>query len=609
MIEAGLAWTVEDVAAGAGRLDQIDDRLLALVACLPLAPLAALTPFLWCSPGTAHRRLTRLCDEGVLWSLTTPLRAQGRPARLLLPTDLGLVILARRVPLEWPTLSDCLGPPRPAPARPLIDLPCRLAVYDLLALLAASRPGPARLDAWEQPWRRALRPSARAVGGLPRAVRLPAGATLSWDGPDGATTRRYLLVPDTGGLALPAMRGTLGRLAEHQAAGAASAMLVIATTTPRRAAAWADLLDRVCQARHLPPLEARVATWSGLRQDGRAADRQSAGQEPVITMERAMVNVAAARVATTRPAVPSRTRLHTQGRCEAGRTAPTAPPGAILAPLDRAVLDLVGRHPFLPTATLADVLGRDVRWARSRRVRLAARGLLRLVSAEEVTPPELARLGLLELTRDGLRCLAAHLGLPLGGAVRHHGLAGGGLGSPVGPRAALLAHLPHTLGADAVFAGLAKAARRHPGGGALVEWRGPAACAHGRLRPDGYGLVRLGQQQHGFFLEFDRGSMRPARLRAKFLAYHRYRASAHAARAYNGFPVVLVVTTGPGPEQRVTQALRAADVGQGMALPVLVTTVGLLDAVASGPLGPVWRTATDPARRRAWSPNGTPSLS
>jgi hypothetical protein len=263
--EAGFAWTVEDVAANAGRLDPADERLLALVACLPLAPLAALTPFLWCSPGTAHRRLTRLCDEGLLWSLTTPLRAQGRPARLLLPTDLGLAVLARRVPLEWPTLSDCLGPPRPAPARPPIDLPRRLAAYNLLALLAASRPGPARLDAWEQPWRRALPPSARAVAGLPRAVRLPAGATLSWDGPDGATTGRYLLVPDTGGLALPAMRGTLGRLAEHQAQGGSRATLVIATTTPRRAAAWADLLERVCQARRLPLLGATVATWSDLR--------------------------------------------------------------------------------------------------------------------------------------------------------------------------------------------------------------------------------------------------------------------------------------------------------------------------------------------------------
>jgi hypothetical protein len=75
-----------------------------------------------------------------------------------------------------------------------------------------------------------------------------------------------VLVPDTGGLALPAMRGMLGRLAEHQAQCELRATLVIATTTPRRATAWAELLDTVCQARRLPPLEAHVATWSSLRQ-------------------------------------------------------------------------------------------------------------------------------------------------------------------------------------------------------------------------------------------------------------------------------------------------------------------------------------------------------
>jgi hypothetical protein len=249
-----------------------------------------------------------------------------------------------------------------------------------------------------------------------------------------------------------------------------------------------------------------------------------------------------------------------------------------------------------------------MRWARTRRTRLAVRGLLRLVPADEVTPPELARLGLLELTREGLRLLAAQLGLPLGAAVRHHGLAGGGPASPIGSRAALLAHLSHTLGADAVFARIACAACTQRGGGALVEWRSAAACAHGRLRPDGYGLVRLGQQQHGFFLEFDRGSMRAARLRAKFLAYHRYRASAHATRAYDGVPIVLVVTTGPGPEQRVAQALRSADVGQATALPALVTTLRFFDATTDGPLGPIWRTAVDAARRRAWSPAGQPSI-
>jgi Replication-relaxation len=111
-----------------------------------------------------------------------------------------------------------------------------------------------------------------------------------------------------------------------------------------------------------------------------------------------------------------------------------------------------------------------------------------------------------------------------------------------------------TLGADAVFAALARAARAQRNGG-LVEWRNAAACAHGRVRPDGYGLVRLGRRDYGFFLEFDRGTMRPAALRAKFTAYHRYRASGRAVRDYDGFPTILVTTQGPGAEERVADAV------------------------------------------------------
>ena len=102
-------------------------------------------------------------------------------------------------------------------------------------------------------------------------MRLPAAAMLTWDSPDGPTSSRYLLVPDTGGLALPALRGMLGRVAEHQAAaGTLPAMVVITTTTARRATAWAMLLETICQARRLPLLDATVATWPDLRQPARA---------------------------------------------------------------------------------------------------------------------------------------------------------------------------------------------------------------------------------------------------------------------------------------------------------------------------------------------------
>jgi len=205
----------------------------------------------------------------------------------------------------------------------------------------------------------------------------------------------------------------------------------------------------------------------------------------------------------------------------------------------------------------------------------------------------------MELTPAGLRTLAAHLGLSLAKAVSHHGLAGGGPESPIGTRRTLVAHLDHTVGADAVLGVLARAARSQRDG-ALVEWRNAAACAHGRLRPDGYGVLRLGQRDYGFFLEFDRVTVRPAPLRAKFAAYHRYLASARAARDFDGLPSVLVVAAGPAAEDRVVGAVLAVETGQPRRLPLLVTTVDLLIAAEGGPFDPIWRAPGTRGRRLRW---------
>jgi len=55
---------------------------------------------------------------------------------------------------------------------------------------------------------------------------------------------------------------------------------------------------------------------------------------------------------------------------------------------------------------------------------------------------------------------------------------------------------------------------RHQRNAAVRWWRKAAACPHGRLRPDGYGVFRLGRRAYGFFLEFDRGTVRSPPLRA-----------------------------------------------------------------------------------------------
>jgi hypothetical protein len=116
----------------------------------------------------------------------------------------------------------------------------------------------------------------------------------------------------------------------------------------------------------------------------------------------------------------------------------------------------------------------------------------------------------------------------------------------------------------------------------------------------GMGCLVSAGREYGFFLEFDRGTVRPAALRAKFAAYHRYRLSGRGARNYDGFPTILVVTAGPGAQQRMAAAVLSSDGGQTNRLAVLLTTVTLLARVEGGPFGPVWRTPSGAGHRHGW---------
>jgi hypothetical protein len=386
----------------------------------------------------------------------------------------------------------------------------------------------------------------------------------------------------------------LGRLVDLQrTTGERLPVLVVATTSVARVGAWIRLVELVSHARGWPPLQVNVTTWATIGQDTQSrgwgtvhAREEESGTAPWLAVDSTLPG-------RTAPDSSDRHPPSTGVRLTASGLAET------LNIPERAVLDLVGRHPFLTIAVLCDVLGRDSRWVTRRRKALLDRGLLRLVTEKEVHRSAPAGGGLLELTVAGLRTLASHLGLSLASAVSHHGLAGGGPESPIGTRRTLLAHLDHTVGADAVFGVVARVARAQRDG-ALVEWRNASACAHGRLRPDGYGVLRFGRRDYGFFLEFDRGTVRPAPLRAKFAAYHRYLASARAARDYDGPPRILVVTAGPGAEDRVVDAVLAAETGQPRRLPLLVTTVDLLITAEGGPFDSIWRVPWTRGRRHRW---------
>ncbi|HVC31903.1 MAG TPA: replication-relaxation family protein [Chloroflexota bacterium] len=579
-----------------------DRRNLLLLARLPLVPPRLIQRLEGTAGGASgYRSLARLAKAELVTGLRVPLRPGSAP-RLLFVTDLGLAAVALDQGIDGRDLAR-RNRLRTADLLALLPgLPHLLAAYELLGLLATSHPGRPNLLAWERPWRRRgeRRGANRSV-----SVSLPAYAALSWDDEWGA----FLLVPDRGTFPLRLYRHTLRRLLiVRQILGDVLPLLVVATTGAERARAWRELLDDVARDGRADPLAARVATWE-------TASVDLAGPWPDVGP--------GAPGPSARAASPP---LHPSKSLPAGRRIPlqvgddvTRPPAtggaarvslaaAYLSPEDHRLLALIGHHPILPLCAMADVLGWTPAVTRHRCRYLVELGLARLVDAGEVGAKE-ATIGLAELTRDGLRLVASWQGLPLTVAVRENGLVGGGPIEPVGGRYQLLSHLAHTLGADAVFVALIASARRQ--GGALVEWRNAAACARGRVRPDGYGLYCHGQQGYGFFLEYDRGTMGERALLTKFSAYYDYRDSGRYRRDYVGFPTILVVAVDNAAEERLARAAQYAAIGRPLPIRALLTTEWRVSSDReshAGLLGRIWREPHAAFHdRQSWPSDRTPS--
>jgi hypothetical protein len=241
--------------------------LFELVARLPLAPLSVVGRFTDGGQASAYRHLRGLLDRGLVNALVSPWRTSGRPARLLSTTRLGLGLVARcrgRDPHALPRRSV---PERVRRHHLLAELPGRLAAYELLGLLALTHPGKVSLLNWERPWRRVLGPTAASPWQSARRIRFPAAAMLGWASVEGTLATEYLLVPDTGGLAIPALRLYLARLAEYQPdlPQSHATSIIIATTTARRATAWTRLVESASTGRGLPRLAREVRLWDDLR--------------------------------------------------------------------------------------------------------------------------------------------------------------------------------------------------------------------------------------------------------------------------------------------------------------------------------------------------------
>lgn len=556
--------------------------ILLFLAQLPFASARLLEQLTGASTTSNYRSLARLRQEGLAAAIALPSDAGRAPERFFL-TDLGLATIA----LDRCIALDHLVRQLHLRGHDLIALLPRLtqlgAIYDLLGALAACRPGRPGLLAWERPWRRRYRrPTAKA----PVSVSLPAYAALSWDDGQGA----YLLLPDQGSFPLRLYRPALGHLvALRRGRYRTFPLLLVATTGRRRAEAWRELLADVARVRRDAPLLARVIVWEELAAGLtglEAFDQVLSPDQLTQSIAWRPLRRSALQRPLPRPIGNALVKLTRDASGDDPRTRALR-----LTPSDHALLDLLAQHPFLDREQLAMVLGWEVARVRSRRNRLIRQGLVRLVGTDETGAgvPELA-----ELTADGLQLVAGRRGLSLAVAIRELGLVGGGPDDPRGARRTLLQHLTHTRGVDALFVGLYAVARRLAARGsddAVIEWQNAAACSRCHLRPDGYGLYRRRGWLHGFFLEFDRGTLNARDYARKFGAYYAYGLSRRFERDYPGYPTILVVATDNATERRIAGAARLAAVGRSQPLPLLLTCRWRIDDPSNphGLLGPIWR--------------------
>ncbi len=566
-----------------GQLTPQELRVLLLLGRLPL---------LWTDviqrlegrerPWGLYDNLSRLRGLGLTGALQLEVW-RGFAPRLLYLSDLGLAAISLSQGVDPVHLATTNGLRRQDLISAQPGLPHLAACYELLGMLAASQEGKPDLVAWERPWRgRYLRRRSLGTG----RVRLPAYAALAWGGGVG----EYVLLPDLGSCPLAAYRGRLLGLLEYRRSHSGRVpTLVIAAPSQQRVATWNKLLDELARLSRQLPLPTWLVTWSEV----------TSGLEPVhlrqgYTCRPTPEHDRPVRMRTRHPAPVSRPVPRIVGELPL--------PALRLGSADREMLDVVGRHPFLPLTSLAAVVGSSLDRCRRRRALLVEAGLARVLGSEEVG--EHAVRSLTELTVEGLQVLAAQQGLSLAEAVRHNGLAGGGPDTPLGTRRSLLRDLEHTLGADEVFVELSGAAEKYEVERqcSLLEWRSPAACAVRGVRPDGYGLVRYAGEDYSFFLEYDRGTMQARDLRDKFEAYWCWLESGGFRRHYDIFPTVLVLTRDPPSEEGITRVLRSVGLGRATELPVLLSTHGRRQADRYGLLDPTWREQGS-AKRRYW-PSG-----
>jgi hypothetical protein len=263
---------------------------------------------------------------------------------------------------------------------------------------------------------------------------------------------------------------------------------------------------------------------------------------------------------------------------------------------EKRILEWLGHHALLSADDLAVILRLAGQLPMRLLGNLARYGLVESTGKaleDEAAPPR--RYYLSEL---GLKLLAARDGVPPRRYARHGIIAasmpekkkgGGRLGT-------LLRQLDHTVGVNRFFVRLIRDGAKS--GPRLVRWLSASEAAqrftYGEvthwLRPDGAGDVHYEGRVQRFYVEWDRGTVKPPDLVEKcrlYAAYYAYLARTGVPELNR--PSALVVTSSPTRESIIWRAIMAAFDEVKASPCYFFTTVDTLIGRA-GPLAPVWRT-------------------
>src|SRR5581483_9645601 len=361
-----------------------DQWVLWTLARLPFLSEEVLEQLAGVKRRSLHSIVLRLVSISVLDSIAPPL-CPGHSPRLFYLTDLGIATLAVMHDVEPEPLARRLRINHAGLVRLIPKLPSLQDIHRLLGAIAGACSPPAWLINVECPWRRRwILPSSNTA----LSVELPAFAELSL----GSRSFECLLIADSGNLSVRAYWRTLAGLVRIRALQDGDPpVLVVATDSGRRAAAWERAILEVAESRREAPLRTYIVRWNDLARDleglvdhASQGDRVSGGNHSRLIQELSRLQPhhdgrRLPRIVGSLPAA---------GMKAINKSEQLAQVALQLTPSDRELLDVIGRHPFLSRSQLAAIVDRRVRQVRQRSNRLDAMGLTRVLRPEEVRSPK-----------------------------------------------------------------------------------------------------------------------------------------------------------------------------------------------------------------------------